>query len=126
MHAYEVMKNLGEEFEGLYRPSAGAVYPTIQELEDEGYVIGEEKDGKTVYSINDKGMSLLQKEEERMKDLNERRKLFFEERKELNREIRNLNGLIMTNYRDLAKEDIDQITKILRDARKKTSDIIFK
>ncbi len=48
MYGYEIMKNLGEEFGGLYRPSAGAIYPTIQELEDDGYVIGEMKEGKYI------------------------------------------------------------------------------
>ena len=36
MHGYDVIKSFNEEFEGLYRPSAGAIYPTLQTLEGEG------------------------------------------------------------------------------------------
>jgi len=125
MHGYEVMKNLGEEFGGLYRPSAGSIYPTIQELEDDGYVIGEEKEGKKVYSITPKGMDLMKRDEEKFKAIIEERKSFLSERRGLNRELRNLTSLIMTNYRDLKTEKADEIAQILKEARRKISDIIF-
>src|SRR5262245_17962661 len=34
MHGYEMMKALQERTGGLYTPSAGSVYPTLQMLED--------------------------------------------------------------------------------------------
>ena len=37
-HGYEVIKALEEKMGGYYTPSAGTVYPTLQLLEDEGYV----------------------------------------------------------------------------------------
>ena len=37
-HGYEVMKALEEKFRAHYTPSAGTVYPTLQMLEDEGFV----------------------------------------------------------------------------------------
>jgi len=46
MHGYELMKTLGEKFEGLFQPSAGAIYPTLQMLQDEGYITTEEAEGK--------------------------------------------------------------------------------
>jgi DNA-binding PadR family transcriptional regulator len=54
-HGYEVIKALEERFGGMYTPSAGAVYPTLQMLEDMGYVTSEQQDGKRVYSITDEG-----------------------------------------------------------------------
>ena len=53
MHGYEVMKALEKESGGYYNPSPGSVYPTLQMLEDEGYLESAEKDGKKVYSVTD-------------------------------------------------------------------------
>lgn len=59
MHGYEVMKALEKESGGYYRPSPGSVYPTLQMLEDEGYLKAEEKDGKKVYSVTKSGQKYL-------------------------------------------------------------------
>jgi DNA-binding PadR family transcriptional regulator len=37
-HGYELMKKLEERSAGVYRASAGTVYPTLQQLEDEGLI----------------------------------------------------------------------------------------
>ena len=55
MHGYQIIGQLGERSGGMWRPSAGSVYPTLQQLEDEGLVKGEEQDGRTVYSLTDSG-----------------------------------------------------------------------
>ena len=59
-HGYEIIKALEERFGGAYAPSLGAVYPTLQLLEDLGYarvVPGDE--GKKVYEITDAGRAHL-------------------------------------------------------------------
>ena len=40
-------------------PSAGSVYPTLQLLEDGGFVTSEQVDGKRVYTITESGRALL-------------------------------------------------------------------
>jgi len=40
---------------GMWRPSPGSVYPTLQLLEDEGLVHAEERDGTRVYDLTDAG-----------------------------------------------------------------------
>jgi DNA-binding PadR family transcriptional regulator len=56
MHGYEVMRALEEESGGWYRASAGSVYPTLQMLEDQGYVAVQEQEGaRKSYSITDAG-----------------------------------------------------------------------
>ncbi len=64
MHGYEVMKALEEESKGYYRPSPGSVYPTLQMLEDEGYVTVEKQEGKKVYTITDEGLAYLGENED--------------------------------------------------------------
>ena len=72
MHGYEVMKALSEETDGWYKPSPGTVYPTLQWLEDEGLVRGEEADGKKVYSITDNGLEFLDENETTVEDIFDR------------------------------------------------------
>jgi len=125
MHGYEIMKALGENFEGLFQPSAGAIYPTLQTLQDEGYITTEETEGKKTHTITQEGREFLKKSEERFKTIIENRKAFLSERRELNREIRNLASLIFTNYRDLEKQKTDAVAQVLKEARIKISEIIF-
>ena len=72
MHGYEVMKALEKESGGYYRPSPGSVYPTLQMLEDEGYVTAEEGDGKKVYSITEEGRTYLDENEDVIDEVFER------------------------------------------------------
>jgi DNA-binding PadR family transcriptional regulator len=55
MHGYEVIQELEEQSGGRWRPSAGSVYPTLQQLADEGLVTSEEIDGRRTYTLNAEG-----------------------------------------------------------------------
>src|SRR3979409_1598873 len=46
MHGYEMIKEIDERTQGAWTPSAGSIYPTLQMLEDEGLIRGEESEGK--------------------------------------------------------------------------------
>ena len=59
-HGYELIRALEERFRGFYSPSPGSVYPTLQLLEDMGYVSATQRDGKKVYAITDEGRSYLE------------------------------------------------------------------
>jgi len=54
-HGYEVMRRLEERSGGIWRPSPGSVYPTLQMLEDEGLVRSETGDGTRTYTLTDRG-----------------------------------------------------------------------
>ncbi len=53
MHGYEMIKEIEERTEGAWTPSAGSIYPTLQMLEDEGLIRGEEKDGKRRFTLTE-------------------------------------------------------------------------
>ena len=55
MHGYELIQELEAQSSGRWRPSAGSIYPTLQQLSDEGLVIGEDVDGRRVYTLTDEG-----------------------------------------------------------------------
>jgi DNA-binding PadR family transcriptional regulator len=53
------MKELEARRGGFRRPSPGSVYPTLQMLEEGGYLTSEEVDGKRVYTITESGRQFL-------------------------------------------------------------------
>lgn len=58
-HGYQLIKELEARQGGFYRPSPGSVYPTLQLLEEGGYLTSEQVEGKRVYTITDSGRQLL-------------------------------------------------------------------
>lgn len=65
-HGYDLMKRLEERSGGLYKASAGTIYPVLQQLEDEGRVRSAEEDGKKVYRITDAGRAEVREADERV------------------------------------------------------------
>jgi DNA-binding PadR family transcriptional regulator len=61
-HGYELMKEMESRSGGSYRASAGAMYPALQQLEDEGMITSETMDGKRVYQLTDLGKQELERE----------------------------------------------------------------
>jgi len=55
MHGYQIIREIGDRSEGAWTPSPGSVYPTLQQLTDEGLVRSSESDGKRVYELTDEG-----------------------------------------------------------------------
>ena len=58
-HGYELIKELEARRGGFRRPSPGSVYPTLQMLEEGGYLTSEEVDGRRVYTITESGRQFL-------------------------------------------------------------------
>jgi DNA-binding PadR family transcriptional regulator len=95
MHGYEVMKALEKESRGTYTASPGSVYPTLQMLEDEGYVTSSEDSGKRVYSVTDEGRVYLEENQGAVDDVFDRvsdftNAFFGDGVKELSSEFRRL------------------------------------
>jgi DNA-binding PadR family transcriptional regulator len=55
MHGYEMIQELEERTDGVWRPSPGAVYPALQLLEDQGLVTADADAGKRLFSLTDAG-----------------------------------------------------------------------
>jgi DNA-binding PadR family transcriptional regulator len=71
-HGYDVIRALEERLGGFYNPSPGSVYPTLQLLEDQGYLTSSQLDGKRVYAITDEGRAFLGERAEMIAKLRER------------------------------------------------------
>lgn len=59
-HGYELMKAIEERAGGSYAPSPGVIYPTLSQLEDQGYAVIEAGEGgRKLYAITDAGRDHL-------------------------------------------------------------------
>jgi len=54
-NGYQLMQEIEERSDGAWRPSPGSVYPALQQLEDEGLVHAEEREGRRTYVLTDAG-----------------------------------------------------------------------
>jgi DNA-binding PadR family transcriptional regulator len=64
MHGYEMIQEIAERSGGLWRPSPGSVYPTLQLLVDEGLIVGTESEGsKRLFELTDEGRAAAEKVE---------------------------------------------------------------
>jgi len=55
MHGYEIISYLEEKSHGVWRPSPGSVYPTLQLLEEKDLVEYTEQAGKKTYQLTNEG-----------------------------------------------------------------------
>jgi len=58
-HGYDIIRELEEQSHGMYKPSPGVIYPTLQMLEEMEHAISIEKDGKKIYTITEQGRKFL-------------------------------------------------------------------
>ena len=64
MHGYEMIQEISERSGGLWRPSPGSVYPTLQLLVDEGLIVGTESEGsKRLFELTEGGRAAAEKVE---------------------------------------------------------------
>jgi DNA-binding PadR family transcriptional regulator len=62
MHGYEMIQEIAERSQNLWRPSPGSVYPTLQLLVDEGLIAGAESEGsKKLFELTDEGRAAAEK-----------------------------------------------------------------
>ncbi len=63
MHGYEMIQELEQRTKGMWKPSAGSVYPTLQLLEEEELIRGTDTDGKRRFELTDAGRTAQQSHE---------------------------------------------------------------
>jgi DNA-binding PadR family transcriptional regulator len=129
-HGYEIIRALEDRFHGLYSPSAGSVYPTLQLLEDLGYVKAAEQDGKKVYTITEAGINFLKESQEtigRIKghmhewwtDNRDDVRDIFHDLKDLGRDMKGESRRMSQDKRDAVKavinEAVGKIKKIIEE-----------
>lgn len=120
-HGYEIIRDLEERFHGLYSPSPGTVYPTLQLLEDLGYVTSTESEGKKVFTITESGRSFLVEKGEIVRKIRGYSKDWEgvgdrDDFKKTHQELRDIYRLLSRGGRQLDPDKFASIRKIISKA----------
>jgi DNA-binding PadR family transcriptional regulator len=59
MNGYQIIQEIAERSGGAWKPSPGSIYPTLQQLEDEGLVRADEESGRRTFTLTDEGRSYV-------------------------------------------------------------------
>lgn len=117
-HGYDLIKEAENRYGGFRRLSPGSVYPTLQMLEEGGYVTSIQEGGKKVYTITDEGRQLLQ---ERQPSSGSPRDFLAGQSRELN-ELRKvaaeLSVAVVTVARSGNLERINRVRELLERVRR--------
>ena len=60
MNGYQIIQQIAERSGGAWKPSPGSVYPTVQQLEDEGLVEGREGEGRRLLQLTEQGRQYVE------------------------------------------------------------------
>ena len=115
-HGYEIIRALQDRYYGFYTPSAGTVYPTLQMLEDMGYVKSSEQDGKKIYTITDEGIKFLDEREPTVDKIKEHMRGWWENRdemREVGREMARIGRLIARKAHGGDRKKLAKIREIV-------------
>lgn len=124
MHGYALIQEIGSTYQ---RPvSAGIVYPTLHELEDVGFVVSNEQEGKKFYSITEEGKKHL---DDNAKVV-ERLKAGQEYAGRVGQfsflgDLRDIQAIIMMNSDYLNDQKMERIDRVLAEAKRRVASIVF-
>lgn len=120
-HGYEIAKRIAKQCDGLYFPSSGLIYPTLNLLEDMGYVKATSKGGKTVYELTDEGLGYLEAHREDLERISEG--LAFrrprEKMVEMMCTLKSLTQSVMDPNILSSDERVEKVKRILEEAKDK-------
>ena len=121
-HGYDII--LAIEEERGQRPSAGSIYPTLQMLEDEGYVSSAQSGGKRVYAIAESGRGLLADRPENPGDDEDEHEQFAEGLGELKQAAIKLGAAVVQLAQNGSREARKDARKVLDDARREIYELL--
>lgn len=58
-NGYQIIQEIDQRSGGLWRPSAGSVYPALQQLQDEGLVRSADNGGRRLFELSDEGRTYV-------------------------------------------------------------------
>lgn len=111
LHGYEIIQRIGEMFDGIYEPSPGVVYPTLQWLEDMDYVVSERIGRKNVYHITEKGLKALKSHEAELEKMLQNMISFREFFRDVGRDLFFLIKRLALSYSSLSQEDRERVRR---------------
>ncbi len=126
MHGYEIIRHLESKSHGLWRPSAGSIYPTLQMLEEEGLIKGKDDDGKRIYELTDAGRAEAEKAPtehwekfEKVGQMHELHKVGFDMMHKLKKIMRSRNEADIAAAVSILEKASDELSSIIETEPKK-------
>ena len=121
-HGYDIMRVLEDRFGGLYVPSAGTVYPTLELLSDMGCVTDSEVESKRVFAITEQGRAFLQDHREIVDEIRDRMRSWWspsgrEAQREMRVELRELFHLLGRRHGDIDPDRLKRARELFTQAR---------
>jgi len=59
LNGYQIIQEIAKRSGGVWKPSPGSIYPTLQQLEDEGLVRQETDGGRRAFTLTDEGKTYV-------------------------------------------------------------------
>ncbi len=133
-HGYEIIKDMEAKGGGLYSPSPGSVYPTLQMMEELGYVTFTQTGNKKVYEITTEGKRYLEENRDAIEDLPDQDSFPFAPlfETEARSALQELHRLVITLIRAARSrklhraEQFDEVRHVLVRARKDIETVLAK
>ena len=67
-NGYQIIQEIGARTQGVWRPSAGSVYPALQQLEDEALIQAEAgEDRRRMYTLSEEGRAYVEEHADELK-----------------------------------------------------------
>ena len=124
LNGYEIIKAI--ENKCGHAPSPAVLYPTLQLLEDQGYVNSGATENKKVYALTDDGKKWLDENRERIDQLTKgTEQSMWNSLPGIGKRVAALAGTIFSNCSYLDEAKIRQIEDLLDETRKHVGDIVF-
>jgi len=121
MHGYEIIQFFTEITHGMWIPSQGSVYPTLQLLEDQNLVTSVERDGKRVYSITEAGREQAEALPKGSFDKDPEQLRAITSLREANMTVRHIMKHVITQG---SVEELQQAAEIMQAAQKQLARLI--
>ena len=117
-HGYEIMQELSNRSHGMWQPSPGSIYPTLQALEDEELLSSAQVEGKRVYSLTEAGREYVAANPRPTPPWDEMASDTPDNFFALKREIGQIAAAAMQGAHAGTEDQLARVLKVLTDARK--------
>ncbi|MBN1439465.1 MAG: PadR family transcriptional regulator [Anaerolineales bacterium] len=129
-YGYEIIRALEDRFGGLYTPSAGTVYPTLQMLEEMGYITPSQVEGRKIYTITPGGTRFLEEQKEQVDDVRRRMNGWWDQRassEEVHDMVGRMKDMLKTvkhNRRHVNPEKLRKVREVLDRAQREIEELL--
>ena len=118
-NGYQIMQEVQERSDGVWRPSPGSVYPALSQLEDEGLIRSEQGEGRKLFALTDAGQTYVQERgEDKPAPWEQMSDEVSDEAHQLGRLMREVGFAFMQVMRTGSKAQMGQAREVLSTARR--------